>query len=227
MDTSDSKDSQNGKALPLQPVTGLVSYRWIVLILFCLLSMSNSFQWIEYATIGHIVTRYYNVSYSTIDWMSMIYMVCYIPLIMPATWVMDRYGLRLVVILGAFGNCLGSWVKCASSAPNRLAIGFFGQTIVGMSQIFILCVPPRLAAVWFGPTEVSLATSIGVFGNQVSFRDFLSVTSLWYFFACRTVDIMQLFYTSSETIFHLPRCIDRQIIRLRFGSFSKSSDKSV
>ena len=27
--------------------------------------------------------------------------------------------------------------------------------------------PARLAAIWFGPDQVSTATAIGVFGNQV------------------------------------------------------------
>lgn len=47
-------------------------------------------------------------------------------------------------------------------------LGFTGQTVVAVSQVFILNVPPRLAAVWFGADQVSSACSIGVFGNQVS-----------------------------------------------------------
>ncbi|KAL1237481.1 putative MFS-type transporter -like protein [Trichinella pseudospiralis] len=150
---------------PVQPC--LYKRRWIVLTIFCMLSMSNSFQWIQYATVGNVIVNYYDVSYTAVDWTSLIYMIAYIPLILPATWVMDRYGLRLVLILGSFGNCLGSWIKCTSAAPTRFAISFLGQTIVGSSQIFILCVPPKLAAVWFGHNEVSTATAIGVFGNQV------------------------------------------------------------
>jgi hypothetical protein len=47
-------------------------------------------------------------------------------------------------------------------------VAFVGQTLVAVSQVFILSFPARLAAVWFGPNEVSSACSIGVFGNQVS-----------------------------------------------------------
>merc|ERR1712071_149497 len=32
---------------------------------------------------------------------------------------------------------------------------------------FIMGVPPNVAAVWFGPEQVSSACSIGVFGNQL------------------------------------------------------------
>ncbi|RVE47822.1 hypothetical protein evm_007577 [Chilo suppressalis] len=46
-------------------------------------------------------------------------------------------------------------------------LGFMGQTVVAISQVFILNVPPRLAAVWFGANQVSSACSIGVFGNQL------------------------------------------------------------
>ena len=44
---------------------------------------------------------------------------------------------------------------------------FSGQTIVAISQIFILGIPPQLAATWFPSSQVSSACAIGVFGNQV------------------------------------------------------------
>lgn len=147
--------------------TKVYSKRWVILGIFCSLSMSNAFQWIEYSIIGNIVKKYYNVDDIAVNWTSMIYMLAYIPLVFPATWLLDKYGLRLTALLGACGNCLGAWIKCASAAPDRFWVTFLGQSIVGTSQIFILGIPPRLAAIWFGPKEVSTACSLGVFGNQV------------------------------------------------------------
>lgn len=69
---------------------------------------------------------------------------------------------------GAIGTTLGSWIKVFSVSPDRFWITFVGQTFVAVSQAFVLSVPARLAAVWFGPDQVSSACSIGVFGNQVS-----------------------------------------------------------
>lgn len=80
-------------------------------------------------------------------------------------------GLRLSAMLGALGTAAGSWIKVASASPDMFVVAFVGQTLVAMSQVFILSVPSRLAAVWFGPNEVSSACSIGVFGNQVRFCD--------------------------------------------------------
>lgn len=81
---------------------------------------------------------------------------------------MEFQGLRSAAILGALGTALGSWLKVFSVATDRFWITFLGQSIVAISQTFILSVPARLAAVWFGPDQVSSACSIGVFGNQVN-----------------------------------------------------------
>lgn len=57
--------------------TGVFAKRWLILSLFCALSMSNAFQWIEYAIISNIIVKYYGVDYKVVDWTSMIYMLAY------------------------------------------------------------------------------------------------------------------------------------------------------
>lgn len=141
--------------------------RWLILMIFVLYSASNAMQWIQYSIIANIITRYYNVKSILVDMTSMIYMITYIPFIFPASYLLDKFGLRFAVITGATGTAIGSWIKVASVAPDRFWISFVGQTIVAVSQSFILSVPARLAAVWFGPDQVSSACSIGVFGNQL------------------------------------------------------------
>lgn len=76
-------------------------------------------------------------------------------------------GLRYAALFGAVGTTLGAWIKVLSVAPDRYWVTFVGHTLVALSQTFVLSVPSRLAAVWFGPDQVSSACSIGVFGNQV------------------------------------------------------------
>jgi MFS transporter, FLVCR family, feline leukemia virus subgroup C receptor-related protein len=77
-------------------------------------------------------------------------------------------GLRIAAILGCLGTCLGAWIKVLGVGPDLFWLAFIGQAIVAASQVFILSLPTKLAAVWFGPNQVSSACSIGVFGNQVS-----------------------------------------------------------
>ena len=82
-------------------------------------------------------------------------------------YILDKKGLRINNVLGTALNALGAWLKCAAVDPSRFSLLMAAQTICGIAQIFIVSLPPRLAAVWFGPNEVSTAVAIGVFGNQV------------------------------------------------------------
>lgn len=147
--------------------TKIYSRRWLILMIFVLYSASNGMQWIQYSIIANIVERYYKVTSVLVDLTSMIYMITYIPFIFPASYLLDKFGLRVAVILGAIGTAIGSWIKVFSVSPNLFWITFIGHTIVAISQTFVLSVPARLAAVWFGPDQVSSACSIGVFGNQL------------------------------------------------------------
>ncbi|XP_021358047.1 feline leukemia virus subgroup C receptor-related protein 2-like isoform X1 [Mizuhopecten yessoensis] len=149
--------------------------RWIMVFLFCFYSMSNAYQWIHLNIIANVIIKYYNQSLpednfkreTTVDWLSMIYMLAYIPLIFPSTFLLNKKGLRVVAICGSFLNALGACLKLACVSPDRFPVLMFAQTVCAIAQIFILGLPARIAAVWFGPNEVSTATSLGVFGNQV------------------------------------------------------------
>ncbi|KAL1115141.1 hypothetical protein AAG570_007172 [Ranatra chinensis] len=130
--------------------------------------MTNAFQWIQYSIISNVVVKFYGDLPSTwVDWTSMVYMVFYIVLIVPGSWAVDYFGLRKCLVLGTLVNCAGAWVKVGSSRSDLFVVSFVGQCLSAASQVFVLSIPARLAAVWFGPDQVSSACAIGVFGNQV------------------------------------------------------------
>ncbi|CAH2256784.1 jg10989 [Pararge aegeria aegeria] len=64
--------------------------RWLMLTFFVVYSASNSLQWTQYTIISDIITKYYGVSSNAVSWTSMIYMVTYVPLIFPASWLLDK-----------------------------------------------------------------------------------------------------------------------------------------
>ncbi|KAK9888911.1 hypothetical protein WA026_001132 [Henosepilachna vigintioctopunctata] len=162
----DSTEVKVGNLPSIQPLK-VYKQRWFILAMFVAFSASNAMQWVQYSIIANVITKYYNISTTIVDWTSMIYMVLYIPFIFPASYLLDRLGLRVAITIGIAGTCIGSWVKVVSVAPDRFWVGFLGQSIVALSQVFVLSVPARLAAVWFGASQVSSACSIGVFGNQL------------------------------------------------------------
>ncbi|XP_051511864.1 feline leukemia virus subgroup C receptor-related protein 1-like isoform X1 [Myxocyprinus asiaticus] len=154
---------QNEK--PLE--TKLYWSRFAVLAVFSLYSLVNAFQWIQYSIIVNIFTDYYNVTNIMVDWLSVVYMVVYVPLIFPATWLLDKKGLRMTALLGAGLNGVGAWVKCASVRPDLFWVTMIAQIICSVAQVFILGLPSRIASVWFGPREVSTACATAVLGNQL------------------------------------------------------------
>ncbi|KAK2855888.1 hypothetical protein Q5P01_004623 [Channa striata] len=147
--------------------TRLYRRRFAVLTVFSLYSLVNAFQWIQYSIIANVFTRYYGVSNKMIDLLSIVYMVAYVPLIFPATWLLDRKGLRLTALLGAGLNCAGAWLKCGSVGPGLFGVTVAAQVVCSVAQVFILGLPSRVASVWFGPREVSTACATAVLGNQL------------------------------------------------------------
>ncbi|XP_039981328.1 feline leukemia virus subgroup C receptor-related protein 1 [Xiphias gladius] len=150
-----------------RPETRLYWRRFAVLTVFSLYSLVNAFQWIQYSIIANVFTQYYGVTNDKVDWLSIVYMVAYVPLIFPATWLLDRRGLRLTALLGAGLNCAGAWLKCASVSPELFGVTVTAQVICSVAQVFILGLPSRIASVWFGPREVSTACAAAVLGNQL------------------------------------------------------------
>lgn len=138
-----------------------------MLFLFSTVSASNASMWLQYGIISNIFMRFYGIDSLAIDWLSLIYLLTYIPLILPVLWLLDNRGVRDVLLVGSAFNCMGAWIKSGSASPSMFPLTFFGQFVCSVATVFVLGIPSYLASVWFGEKEVSTACSIGVLGNQV------------------------------------------------------------
>ncbi|KAK0130885.1 Feline leukemia virus subgroup C receptor-related protein 2 [Merluccius polli] len=145
--------------------TRLYKRRWVILLLFCSYAMCGSFQWLQYGIINNIFMNFYNVDSFALDWLSMVYMLTYIIVIFPTVWLLDKSGLRVIAIVASAMNCVAAWIKVCSAGPHLFWVTVLGQVSAALAQVFVLGMPSRLASLWFGSTEVSAASSIGVAGN--------------------------------------------------------------
>lgn len=87
-------------------------------------------------------------------------MLCYIPLVFPAMFLLDKKGLKLSIVLGALLTTIGAIIKCFAVRSELFLVAIIGQTFCAIAQAFTLSVPARLSALWFGPTQIALATSV-------------------------------------------------------------------
>ncbi|XP_072755721.1 choline/ethanolamine transporter flvcr2a [Anoplolepis gracilipes] len=158
-----SNEQSNDEPLKLK----VYRKRWLMLAIYMYFNGVSAAQWIEYSIITNIITRYYGVSSLMVDWTSMSFMLLYALFILPVQYGSDKCGLRWIAILGSGLSCLGAWIKTFSVHPDRFYIAFIGQSIVGFTMTLILPIPGRVAAQWFPSNELSTATCLGIFGNQL------------------------------------------------------------
>ncbi|RIB02735.1 major facilitator superfamily domain-containing protein [Gigaspora rosea] len=113
---------------------------------------------------------YFSQTPSSINSLSSIYLLLYPILFIPSIKFFNTYGIKFGVIFGAFLNSLGALLRFLGSL-KRSYIGFWilflGQTIAALAQLFMLCVPPKLANIWFSQFgQQNFATSVGITANS-------------------------------------------------------------
>lgn len=140
--------------------TGLkvYGYRWTTLLVFMFCVLVNQLLWITFAPITSEAVRYYGVSDLSIGLLSLVFMIVYIVISIPASWVIDTYGIRVAVGIGAvltgvFGLLRGlvawnyTWLLLA-------------QIAIAIGQPFILNAVTTVAACWFPMEERATAAGL-------------------------------------------------------------------
>lgn len=133
--------------------------RWIMLIFFMLLIASNQLLWITFAPITGEATNYYGVSDLQIGILSMCFMIVYIAVSIPASWIIDKYGIRIGVGIGAlFTGIFGLLRGYAGTDYNLLLVMQIG---IAVGQPFILNSITKFSARWFPIEERATAAGLG------------------------------------------------------------------
>ncbi len=133
--------------------------RWMMLIVYMFMVAVNQLLWITFAPITGDATRYYGVSDLRIGVLSMCFMIVYIVVSIPASWIIDRYGIKKGVGIGAiFTGVFGLVRGFAGPDYNLLLLAQIG---IAIGQPFILNAITKLAARWFPIEERATAAGLG------------------------------------------------------------------
>lgn len=144
----------------MQPTTYKVyRYRWVVLLAFMLVVIMNQLLWITYAPITSRAAGYYQVSDLSIGLLSMCFMIVYIIISLPASWVIDTYGMRKAVGIGAV--LTGVFGLMRGMAGTNYALALLAQIGIAVGQPFILNSITKIAARWFPVNERATASGLG------------------------------------------------------------------
>ena len=142
-------------------------YRWVVLGVVMVVNFVIQILWIGYGSIIADAATYYDVSHQLVTLLAMVFMIAFIPLSLPAAWVIDSRGFRAavgfgVVMMGVFGVLRG----LAGSDYTLVLLCTIG---IAVAQPFLLNSWTKVPANWFAPGEratavglITLASMLGV-----------------------------------------------------------------
>jgi MFS family permease len=144
--------------------------RWIVLAAYMAVTLAIQVQWLALAPISRAAERFYASQLApggalSVDLLAMVYLLVYLVACVPASYVIDTFGLRLGVGVGAALALAGALVKglLATSFGAVLA----GQLLLALAQPFVINAATALAARWFPLRERGLANGLAALAQYV------------------------------------------------------------
>jgi len=139
--------------------------RWVVLVVFMLINLAIQLLWISYAPINGAAAEYYGVSELQIGFLAMSFMVAFIPLSIPVSWLIDTIGFKFAVSIGAI--LMGISGIARGLAADHYSLVLISTIGLAAAQPFLLNSWTKAAANWFGPKERATAVGLVILANLV------------------------------------------------------------
>src|SRR6266542_2317981 len=134
-------------------------YRWVVLLSFMAIIAINQLLWITFAAITSEATQFYGVSELSIGLLSLSFMIVYLLVSFPASWLIDTYGIRVGVGVGA--ALTGIFGLIRGLVASNYTWVLLAQIGIAIGQPFILNAITTIAARWFSMDERATASGLG------------------------------------------------------------------
>ncbi len=134
-------------------------YRWVVLASYMAIIAMNQLLWITFAAVTTEAVQYYGVSDLAIGLLSLSFMAVYILVSFPASWVIDTYGIRAGVGIGAALTGVFALVRGLGGSHYGWVLA--AQIGIAIGQPFVLNAVTTVAARWFPRGERATTSGLG------------------------------------------------------------------
>ncbi len=131
--------------------------RWLILAAFMVVTAVTQLMWLAYSAIAPGLQTVAGISESKVVLLSTVFPVLYIPLSIPVGRIIDRFGFRFAVLVGAGLTAGGGFVRMISPSFAMLLIG---SAIISVGQPFVLNSVTKLNGSWFDEKESSKANGL-------------------------------------------------------------------
>lgn len=138
-------------------------YRWAVLAAFMLVTAAVQAQWVSLAPVARAAERFYGGQIAAgspfgVDFLAMSYLLVYLVAALPASYVIDTYGIRVGVGIGSLLCVAGGLVK--GLFAGSFAAVLAGQLVLAVAQPFVINAATAVCARWFPLGERGLAVGL-------------------------------------------------------------------
>ena len=137
--------------------------RWFMLGLFMFLTIVIELQWLTHAPIARVAEIFYGNQLQTYSWLgidtiALTYMIIYLIMCLPASYIIDTYGVKTGLNLGAVLIIIGAIIK--GFGAHSLLLVFIGQFFLAIAQPFILNAVTAFSVRWFRLDERAIVAGL-------------------------------------------------------------------
>lgn len=145
----------------------LYKYRWVILIAVVPAIICTEMFWLTLAPVSSLAEAYYHVGSMEISMFTSSYMIMYILFTLPASWVIDKFGFRPSLIIGASMTAVFGIFRAIFA--DHFTTVIILQYIIAAGQPFLLNISTKVPANWFPITERSIAAGILTMAQYLGF----------------------------------------------------------
>ncbi len=147
--------------------SGASKYRWLILLAIIPIIVSTEMMWLSLAPISSMAEKFYGVGSMSIAMFSMSYMIMYIIFSLPASWIVDRFGYRYSLIIGAVITAVFGLLRALFA--DNFTLVLIAQFIIAAGQPFLLNISTKVPANWFPVSERSTAAGILTMSQYIGY----------------------------------------------------------
>lgn len=160
----------------MQDQVRVYRYRWVVLAVYTLLAAAISIQWLTFAAIQRDARAFYGATALQVDALSLIFLVVFLFIAFPASFLIDTKGLRLGVGVGAVLTGVFGLMKGIFAESYTMVV--IAQVGLAIAQPFIINAATKLSVLWFPLHERASAVAIGTLAQFLGFIVVMIATPL-------------------------------------------------
>jgi MFS transporter, FLVCR family, MFS-domain-containing protein 7 len=151
-------------------------HRWGILFLIVPIIVSSEIFWLTFAPVAGTAAAFFHTNYLGVDLFSMSYLIMYIIMTMPASWVIEKFGFRTSLVIGSLLTVLFGAARYFFAGNYSLVLA--AQFLIAAGQPFLVNVSTKVPANWFPVEERSTASGILVMAQYIGFMVPMAISPL-------------------------------------------------